>query len=119
MADDQLTSLTLPVLPLTSGVVLPQMMVTLALATDEAKAAVEAAGAGSRLLLLPRDEEGNYATVGAIAVVDDLGRLPDGTPAVVVQATGRAVVGAGVFDAAQDLGPASARGLEQGADRRP
>ncbi|HZN14934.1 MAG TPA: endopeptidase La [Acidimicrobiales bacterium] len=97
MVDDQLTSLTLPVLPLTSGVVLPQMMVTLALATDEAKAAGEAASAGSQLLLLPRDEQGRYATVGAIGVVEDLGTLPDGTPAVVVQATGRAVVGAGVI----------------------
>ena len=97
MADDQLTELALPVLPLTSGVVLPQMMVTLALATDEAKAAAAAASEGSRLLLLPRDEHGRYATVGAIAVVDDIGTLSDGTPAVVVQATGRAVVGTGVI----------------------
>jgi ATP-dependent Lon protease len=97
MADGQLTSLTLPVLPLTSGVVLPQMMVTLALATEEARAAAEAASAGSRLLLLPRDEHGRYAKVGAIAVVEDLGALPDGTPAVVVQAIGRGVVGAGVI----------------------
>src|SRR5207302_11314490 len=97
MAEDQVTSVTLPVLPLTSGVVLPQMLVRLALATDEAKAAVEAASAGSQLLLLPRDEDGRYAKVGAIAVVEDLGTLADGTPAVVVQATGRAVVGAGVI----------------------
>ena len=96
MADDQITSLTLPVLPLTSSVVVPQMMVTLALATDEAKAAGEAASAGSQLLLLPRDDDGRYAKVGVIAVVDDIGSLPDGTPAVVVQATGRALVGAGV-----------------------
>ena len=37
------TVLTLPVLPLTSGVVLPGMVLTIALETDEAKAAVEAA----------------------------------------------------------------------------
>ena len=65
MAD--LTALTLPVLPLTSGVVLPQMVVTIALETDEAKAAVDAVGADDRLLLVPRLGD-RYATVGAIAM---------------------------------------------------
>ena len=93
MAD--LTALTLPVLPLSSGVVLPQMVVTIALETDEAKAAVEAVGEDDRLLLVPRLGE-RYATVGAIARIEDRGQLPNGTPALVVRAEGRALVGNGV-----------------------
>ena len=46
---------TLPVLPLPDGVVLPGMVVTIALETDEARAAAEAAGDGGELLLVPRD----------------------------------------------------------------
>ena len=54
-----LDTATLPVLPLTSGVVLPQMVVTLALETDEAKAAADAAAeAGGELLLVPRFPDG-------------------------------------------------------------
>src|SRR3954451_14615994 len=93
MAD--LTALTLPVLPLTSGVVLPQMVVTIALETDEAKAAVDAVGSDDRLLLVPRLGD-RYATVGAIARIEDRGQLPNGTPALVVRAEGRALVGTGV-----------------------
>ena len=70
MAD--LTALTLPVLPLTTGVVLPQMVVTIALETDEAKAAVEAAGDDGRLLLVPR-VDGRYAPVGAVARIESTG----------------------------------------------
>ena len=58
---------TLPLLPLTSGVVLPGMVFTMALETDEAKAAVEAAGsAGGRLVLVPHIE-GRYSTIGVIS----------------------------------------------------
>src|SRR3954454_10069719 len=100
MAD--LTALTLPVLPLSSGVVLPQMVVTIALETDEAKAAVDAAGADDRLLLVPRLGD-RYATVGAIARIEDHGQLPNGTPALVVRAEGRALVGTGVVGTGQAL----------------
>ena len=84
MAD--LTALTLPVLPLTTGVVLPQMVVTIALETDEAKAAAEAAGDDGPLLLVPRID-GRYATVG----VDrphrgPRARCPTAPPALVVRA---------------------------------
>ena len=46
--DSNLDALTLPVLPLANGVVLPQMVVTLALETDEAKAAGDAAAETAR-----------------------------------------------------------------------
>ena len=91
-----LTTLTLPVLPLTTGVVLPQMVVTVALETDEAQAAADAAIAGpGQLLLVPRIQ-GRYATVGAVATIETSGELPNGGRALVLRATGRAVIGVGV-----------------------
>jgi len=89
-------TLTLPVLPLTSGVVLPGMVFTLALENEGAKAAVEAAGsAGGRLLLVPHID-GSYTTVGVIAEVVEQGELPGGLPAIVVRGDDRAVLGTGV-----------------------
>jgi ATP-dependent Lon protease len=87
---------TLPVLPLTAGVVLPQMVVTLALETVEAKAAADAAlAADRRVLLVPRTERG-YARVGTVAQIEDAGDLPSGIRALVVRGVQRAVIGAGV-----------------------
>jgi len=69
---------TLPVLPLESGVILPQMVVTVALESPEAKDAVGAAERnGSVLLLLPRID-GRYARVGTVARLEDTGELPGG-----------------------------------------
>jgi len=89
-----------PVLPLTTGVVLPQMVVTVALETDEAKAAAAALGTLDRdpkpeLLLVPR-VEGRYGRIGVLATVESHGELPGGTPALIVRAAGRARMGAGV-----------------------
>ena len=87
---------TLPLLPLASGVVLPQMVVTLALETDEAKAAADAAVDGDgQLLLVPR-VDGSYARVGTIARVESAGELPNGERALVLRGVQRAVVGVGV-----------------------
>jgi ATP-dependent Lon protease len=86
------TTLTLPILPLTSGVVFPGMVLTIALETAEARAAVEAAGDDGRLLLVPR-VDGRSATVGAVVTVESRGALPSGTPALVVRATDRARLG--------------------------
>ena len=88
--------LTLPLLPLATGVVLPQMVVTLALETDEAKAAAEAGiGGDGQLLLVPR-VDGRYARVGTIARVESSGELPNGVRALVLRGVQRAVVGVGV-----------------------
>ncbi len=95
MAD--LDTLTLPVLPLSNDVVLPHMVVTLALETDEARSAAEASQrSGDTLLLVPRLDGGRYARVGTIARVENRGKLPGGVPALVIRATARAEVGAGV-----------------------
>jgi ATP-dependent Lon protease len=98
MADhaDQIETLALPLLPLTTGVVLPQMVVTLALETDEAQRVGAAANAGDRLLLLVPRVEGRYARVGTVARVESDGALPNGIGALVLRGLYRAVVGVGV-----------------------
>src|SRR5262245_7362462 len=94
----ELDTLTLPVLPLTNDVVLPGMVVTLALETDEARAAAEAAGkANDTVLLVPRRAEGGYARVGTVARIENQGNLPGGMPALVIRATVRAELGLGVI----------------------
>ena len=84
----------LPLLPLTTGVVLPGMVVTLTIESDEAQAAVEAAD-GDELLLVPRLGD-RYARIGTVAKVEDVGRLRNGTEALVIRGLYRAVVGLGV-----------------------
>ena len=89
-------NVTLPLLPLTSGVVLPGMVFTMALESDEARAAVESArSAGGRLLLVPHIE-GRFAAVGVIAEVMEEGELPGGLAAVAIRGDSRAVIGTGV-----------------------
>src|SRR5271154_6848726 len=89
-------NVTLPLLPLTSGVVLPGMVFTMALESDEARAAVDSArSAGGRLLLVPHIE-GRFAAVGVIAEVMEEGDLPGGLPAVAIRGDRRAVIGTGV-----------------------
>jgi ATP-dependent Lon protease len=88
--------ITLPLLPLKSGVVLPGMVFTMALESDESRVAVEAArSAGGHLLLVPHIE-GRYASVGVIAEVMEEGSLPGGLPAVAVRGDQRAAIGTGV-----------------------
>ena len=94
---------TLPLLPLTSGVVLPGMVFTMALETEEARVAAEAAGsAGGRLVLVPRIE-GRYATVGVVAEIVERGELPGGPLAMVVRGLERAIIGTGVPGTGQAL----------------
>ncbi len=85
---------TLPLLPLTTGVVLPGMVVTLTIESEDARAATEAAGDGE-LLLVPRID-GRYARIGTVAKVEEVGRLPGGAQAVVIRGTARARVTVGV-----------------------
>src|SRR5215217_775884 len=87
---------TLPLLPLTSGVVLPGMVVTATLETPESRSASSAAGdTGGHLLLVPK-VDGRYATVGTVAKIENAGELPNGQLAVVVRGLHRARIGAGV-----------------------
>src|ERR1017187_546275 len=89
-------NVTLPLLPLTSGVVLPGMVFTMALESNEARVAVDAARlAGGHLLLVPHIE-GRYASVGVIAEVLEEGSLPGGLEAIVIRGDQRAMIGTGV-----------------------
>jgi ATP-dependent Lon protease len=86
----------LPLLPLTTGVVLPGMVVTLTIETDDARRAVAAArDAGTELLLVPRVGS-RYASVGTVGSVEDVGRLQNGMEALVIRGLSRAVVSQGV-----------------------
>ncbi|MPZ26662.1 MAG: endopeptidase La [Micromonosporaceae bacterium] len=101
-------TLTLPVLPLDDLVALPGMVVPVALAEAEARAAIEAATAASgpsaseargqaaeaRVLLVPR-LDGKYAAAGALGVIEQVGRFPGGERGAVVRATARVKIGAG------------------------
>jgi ATP-dependent Lon protease len=86
----------LPLLPLNTGVVLPGMVVTITLESDEAKRAAAAAdAAGGRMVLVPRID-GRFSTVGTVTQIESAGELPNGSKALVVRGTGRARIGSGV-----------------------
>ncbi|HEY3632198.1 MAG TPA: endopeptidase La [Jatrophihabitantaceae bacterium] len=88
--------LRLPVLSLPDTVVLPGMVVPVEL-DEAAQGAVDAARAGAdgQLLLTPRMED-RYPVYGAVAAIEQVGRMPGGSPAAVLRATGRARIGSGV-----------------------
>jgi len=90
------TTQNLPLLPLTSGVVLPGMVFTMALESDEAKAAAEAAGAADGRFVLVPFIDGRYASVGVVAEVMETGELPGGMGAVAVRGVDRARLGTAV-----------------------
>ena len=88
--------LTLPVLPLSSSVLLPGMVVPVTL-NSETQAAVDAAqAAGNNLVLVVPRRDGQYGAVGAVSVIEQVGRLPNGDPAAVLRGLFRARVGSGV-----------------------
>ena len=86
----------LPVLPLADEVVLPGMVAPITL-DPEAQAAVDAAqsAADSRLILVPRID-GAMGAHGLLAVIEQVGRLPNGEPAAVVRGLQRAQIQTGV-----------------------
>jgi ATP-dependent Lon protease len=73
------------------------MVVPVTLDDPERQAAIDAAqAAGSdRVLLVPR-LDGRYVTVGVVATIEQLGKLPGGEPAAVLRAVARTRVGSGV-----------------------
>lgn len=90
---------TLPLLPLTRGVILPGMVVTLAMESEGAAEAVAAARSGDDLLLLVPKIDGRYSSVGVIAKIEDAGELPSGGNAVVIRGLERGVIDSGVAGA--------------------
>ncbi|MEC3996966.1 endopeptidase La [Actinacidiphila sp. DG2A-62] len=98
--EPQSSNLTLPVLPLDDEVVLPGMVVPLDLTDTEVRAAVDAArsaatgGEKPRVLLVPRID-GEYAGIGTLGTVEQVGRLSDGDPGAVIRGRSRVRIGAG------------------------
>ncbi|WP_240134936.1 endopeptidase La [Streptomyces sp. MUM 178J] len=98
---NDVTALSLPVLPLDDEVVLPGMVVPLDLSDADVRAAVEAAQAAARaeggkpkVLLVPR-VDGTYAATGVVGTVEQVGRLSDGDPGALIRGRGRVRIGAG------------------------
>src|SRR6266550_7923438 len=89
------TPLTLPVLPVSSGVVFPEMVVTIRAETDDARRTLDHAKAGDELVIVPR-VDGVYARVGTLARIEQSGTLPDGSLAAVVRGVARVRIGQGV-----------------------
>ncbi len=83
---------TLPLVPLPGGVALPDTVLTIALESDAARRAIDAAGDGPVLLVPKLDDR--FAAVGVIGSIASRGRLPDGTDAVTIHAGRRARLGA-------------------------
>jgi ATP-dependent Lon protease len=110
-----MTSLTLPVLPLGTGVLLPEMFVTIALETAEAKAAADAAGDDGQVLVVPRVGTA-YAPVGTVAHIEERGDLPNGRQAIVVRGLYRAQIGVGVPGSGTALWVQASRAEEVNAE---
>jgi ATP-dependent Lon protease len=86
----------LPLLPLSSGVALPGMVLSMAIESEEARAAIEAAGAAdSRLVLVPHLEQ-RYGRIGVVAEIVEQGELVGGTSVVMLRADARVSIGAAV-----------------------
>ena len=97
MAEPELDTQILPLLPLNSGVILPGMVVTLTIESPEARSAIEAARRhDDRLILVPRREDGRYARVGTVATIENEGKLQSGLQALVIRGLHRATIGTGV-----------------------
>jgi ATP-dependent Lon protease len=90
------TTQILPIVPLSSGVVLPHMVVTIALETDEARAGISAAKDAEGLVLLVPRVDGRYAAMGTIAHIEDRARLSGGIEAAVLRGLGRGLIRTGV-----------------------
>jgi len=99
-------TLKLPVLPLTDSVLLPGMVIPVRLDEPEIQAAVDAADSVDRKILVVPRLDGRYAAVGTVAVLEQVGRLPNGEKAAVVRGEVRARIGSGV------TGPGSALWVE-------
>ena len=90
----QFSTRQVPLLP-TPGIVLPEMVVTVRLETDEARVAVKAA-ADDRLVLVPKHAEASQS-VGVLTRIEQRGSLPGGGEGVVIRGIERVKIGQGAL----------------------
>src|SRR2546430_6098829 len=95
---DRPKTLVVPLLPLTTGVVLPGMVVTIALETDEARKAIAAAHAADSAIFVVPKIDGRYARIGTLARVEDAVRLPTQVEVRVIRGLQRAILGTRVAE---------------------
>ena len=92
MAEQSITTPTLPVLPLPAAVAFPGVVVTITLDSPQARsAAVAANDNGGQVLLLP-EVEGRTVTIGVIGSIEQSAELPNGTQVLIVRTLRRALV---------------------------
>src|SRR5258706_13523271 len=88
----------LPAMPMDEVVVLPHMTVPLAVEGDTAKAALEAARQGTRMILLVPRIDGQYGSIGTVARLGEGTELPTGAEAFMLRGEYRARLGSGQAD---------------------
>ena len=98
MSANASTQLVLPILPL-PVVVLPGTVATIAVDSDAIRLAVDAAQAGDGRVVIVPVIDGQTSAVGVIARVPNVGNLPNGVAAAIIQAEGRAHLGSEVTTA--------------------
>ncbi len=81
-----------PLLP-TSGIVLPEMVVTIRLESDEAKTAVKAA-TDQHVVLVPKHPDASQS-VGVLTRIEQRGALPGGGEGLVIRGIERVTIGQG------------------------
>src|SRR6202051_3633443 len=94
----ELTSELLPILQLDDVVVLPGMTATLAVESDQQRAAMTAAQNGNRLILLVPHVGGRFSAIGTVAQVVESGQLPSGAEVTILKGLHRARLGSGQSD---------------------
>ncbi|MGI9017104.1 MAG: endopeptidase La [Euzebya sp.] len=97
---DRVEPAVLPLLPLPGGVVVPGMVVTIAVESRDARAAIDAAqDVDDRVVLVPKvigeDGKARFATVGTIARIEQRDRLRGGRRGILVRGLSRAQIGSG------------------------
>src|SRR4029077_11354823 len=90
--DPEKTQIPLLCRPLDARVILPHMTVPVAVDSESARAAVLAARQTDGLVVLVPRINGHFANLGAVAHIEESGRLPDGRQASVFRGLYRGVL---------------------------
>lgn len=90
-----LNSTTLPLLPLPTGVMFPEMVVTVAGESPTARAAFAAVDDRSPELVVVPQSGGDYSPIGLVVRIEQQGRLPQGGTGAVLRGLRRVRIGQG------------------------